>query len=474
VEQVALSSLPLERFARVIGLRRAESLRATTRRALGMLAGRVVWNVNSTAAGGGVAEMLRPLLGYARGVGVDARWLVIRGEPEFFVITKRVHNGLHGAPGDGGPLGDAEHAAYGATLARCGDALRALVRPRDVVILHDPQTAGLVPILRECGAAVIWRCHVGHDPTNAIIERTWAFLRPWVEPAHAFIFSRAAHAPPWLGERLLCIVPPSIDAFSVKNEGLRFPEVRAILRQIGLVPNGNGQGVPAFHRHDGTPARVGRRATIVHEGALPDVRTPLVVQVSRWDRLKDMAGVMHGFARYLTDAPQAHLALVGPDVRGVSDDPEGATVYAECVAAWRALPEARRRRIHLVSLPLEDGEENAAMVNAIQRHAAVVVQKSLAEGFGLTVTEAMWKGRPIVASAVGGIQDQILHGRHGLLVADPTDLAEFGGALRRLLHDRAFARRLGRNAQRRCVTHFLAPRHLTQYVDLLGAIGTVL
>jgi trehalose synthase len=179
---------------------------------------------------------------------------------------------------------------------------------------------------------------------------------------------------------------------------------------------------------------------------------------------------MQGFVEHLDTLANAQLMLVGPNVHGVADDPEGGEVLAECLAAWHKLPLAQRSRVHIVCLPMEDIEENAAMVNAIQRHAAVIVQKSLHEGFGLTVTEAMWKGRPIVASAVGGIQDQISSGKHGLLITDPTDLRAFAQALQCLLSDRALARNLGRNARRRAITHFLGSRQLVRHADLLTTI----
>jgi trehalose synthase len=203
---------------------------------------------------------------------------------------------------------------------------------------------------------------------------------------------------------------------------------------------------------------------------VPTGDTPLVVQVSRWDRLKDMAGVLRAFADHVP--PPAHLALVGPAVDGVVDDPEGSAVLAECVAAYdRLLPGPVQARVHLVSLPVDDPDENAVMVNAFQRHAAVVVQKSLQEGFGLTVTEAMIKARPIVASRVGGIQDQIRHEREGLLVDDPADLAGFVAAVNRLLTDPSLAERLGEAAHIRAVEDFVGDRHLTRYADLLLGLG---
>jgi trehalose synthase len=197
----------------------------------------------------------------------------------------------------------------------------------------------------------------------------------------------------------------------------------------------------------------------------------LVVQVSRWDRLKDMAGVMTGFADHVDTMPaDVHLLLVGPDVAAVSDDPEGAGVLAECLAQWQTLPAATRARVHLVGVPMDDVDENAHIVNAVQHYAAVVVQKSIVEGFGLTVTEAMWKSRPVIASAVGGIQDQIVDGQHGLLLRDPRDLDAFAGALRRVLLDPELARRLGQSAAARVQDQFLGDRHLIQYIDLFSRL----
>jgi trehalose synthase len=193
----------------------------------------------------------------------------------------------------------------------------------------------------------------------------------------------------------------------------------------------------------------------------------LITQVSRWDRLKDPIGVLRGFVEHLPDM-DAHLLLAGPSVAAVADDPEGAEVLAEVDAYRRELDPAVRRRVHMAALPMDDIQENAAIVNAIQRRSDVVVQKSLAEGFGLTVAEAMWKSRPVVATRAGGIQDQIVDGRSGVLLDDPHDLATMGAALRRLLGDPAYARRLGEAARRRVEEHFLGTRSLIQYEQLLA------
>lgn len=204
----------------------------------------------------------------------------------------------------------------------------------------------------------------------------------------------------------------------------------------------------------------------------PRADAPLVVQVSRWDRLKDMAGVLEAFAECVAPARNdAHLMLVGPDVSGVSDDPEGADVVAACQDTWERMHTAVRARCHLVSVPMDDVNENAIIVNAVQRHATVVVQKSLVEGFGLTVTEAMWKSRPVVAGAVGGIQDQIADGKEGLLLLpDPHDLLGFAHRLHLLLDDPSLPTTIGKHARERVRNEFIGDRHLVQYVDLFDVL----
>jgi trehalose synthase len=196
---------------------------------------------------------------------------------------------------------------------------------------------------------------------------------------------------------------------------------------------------------------------------------PAIVQVSRWDRLKDPAGVLSAFAHRIAPATEAHLVLAGPSTAAVADDPEGAAVLAEIVDEVSGLEPELRARVHLLSLPMDDLQENAIIVNALQRRADVVVQKSLAEGFGLTVAEAMWKARPVVASAVGGVQDQIVDGESGVLVS-PDDLDQFADAVCQLLRDPARAEWMGHNARERVRGAFLGARHLEQYVDLFEGV----
>jgi trehalose synthase len=465
VEHVPVVALDPHRFQSVLAAQQYEELLELIDAGSRALHGRVVWNVNSTACGGGVVELLRPLLGYSRGGAVDARWAVISGDPEFFTITKRLHNRLHGFRGDPGLLGAAEHRTYERTLAANAGELIPLIQPGDIVILHDPQTAGLVEPISRTGATLIWRCHVGRDHVNAAAREAWTFLRPYVARADAFVFSRAAFVWDGLPEERIAVIPPSIDAFSPKNAEQTPAQSRAILDAAGIVPAPR-HGDATFTRWDGSPGRVDRRAAMVEEESLsPDDR--VVMQVSRWDRLKDPIGVLRAFARDIAPRTDAHLLLVGPAIGSVADDPEGAVVLDSVRHAWGALPVETRRRAHLASLPMDDSAENAAVVNALQRHADVVVQKSLAEGFGLTVAEAMWKSRPVVASRIGGIEDQIIDGESGLLVSDPRDLASFANAVLGFLANPDAATRIGAAARERIRQHFLAPQHLARYFDLI-------
>jgi trehalose synthase len=424
--------------------------------------GRAVWHVSSTLHGGGVAELLHSLLPYVRGAGIDTRWVVIRERPQFFALTKRLHNLLHDA-GDGEPLNAAERRLYEEAREDGGGHLAALVRPGDVVFLHDPQTAGLAEIAKATGATVLWRCHVGVDRPGEAARSAWRFLTPYVEAADLYVFSRREYVWETLDPDRARIMTPSLDPFSPKNEELGAEAVEAIVGAIGLGPSPNG-GAPSFRRADDSPGRVERRATLLQEQPL-GTNVPAVVQISRWDRLKDHLGLLRGFAAHLAGG-DAHLVLAGPEAGAVTDDPEGEVVWKEVEAAWRELPADRRAAVHLVNLPMADQDENAAIVNALQRRAQVVVQKSLAEGFGLTVAEAMWKGRPVVGARVGGIQDQIVDGVSGLL-ADPADDAAVAAAIGSLLADRARAAALGAAARERVTEHFLGGARLAEYAQLL-------
>src|SRR5438093_933138 len=349
-----LGTAQIERFHHLVEPEMWDTLQDSMSRLKRALRGHTLWNVNSTARVGGVAELLGALIPYGRGAGIDERWVVIEGSPAFFAVTKKLHTLLHGVRPDGADLSDAERREYERALAPNAEALLEEVRPGDVAILHDPQTAGLAPTLREHGVRVVWRSHIGVDEPNAIVREAWSFLRPYLAGAAALIFSRQAHVWEGLERARVAIIPPCIDPFAPKNRDMDDDQVDSILEQAAL-PNA----------------------------------TRMVLQVSRWDRLKDPAGVLRRFADHTAGRVEARLVLAGPAVTSVDDDPEEPKVIEEVTSRWRSLPAPARDRIVIGQLPMEDVERNALMVNALQRKAEVVVQKSLAEGFGLTVAEAM-------------------------------------------------------------------------------------
>jgi trehalose synthase len=466
LESVQIGALPSERFEEVLAPQQWKRFSEAAERARDIFAGRVIWNVNSTSRGGGVAEMLVSLLAYARGVGVNTRWEVISGNPEFFTLTKRIHNNLHGAPGDGGDLAELERDIYAAALEPNIREFTSMVSTRDVVIVHDPQPAGLVGPLKEMGVPVIWRCHVGLDQPNELTRKAWNFLRPYVAPADALVFSRRAFVWEDLPDEKIHLIAPSIDAFSPKNQELPSENVKAIIAAAGIYQDGRDIADAEFTCEDGSPARVARSAKLWQGTELSETDR-YVLQVSRWDRLKDPHGVIEGFVKHIAPETDAHLVYAGPAVEAVADDPEGKEVLDEAVALFEGVSGEARERLHLAALPMDDLQENAAIVNALQRRADVVVQKSIAEGFGLTVAEGMWKARPVVATRIGGIQDQIEDGNNGILLDDPSDLEAYGAAVSGLLADPERAEAMGKAAQERVRDEFLAVRSLMQYLDLI-------
>jgi trehalose synthase len=283
------------------------------------------------------------------------------------------------------------------------------------------------------------------------------------------VFSRRQFVWEGLDDDKIQLIAPVIDAFSAKNQELSPETVGAILEAAGLQEGGGEGGEPVFAREDGTPEEVTRQCT-VWEGRPLTPSDPVVLQVSRWDRLKDPIGVIQGFVDHVLPDTDAHLVYAGPDVAAVADDPEGKEVLDEAIALYEGLPASAQERLHLVAVPMDDLEENAAIINALQRRAHVVVQKSIAEGFGLTVAEGMWKARPVVATRIGGIQDQIEDGVNGVLLDDPKDLAAYGAAVTALLQDPERARAMGEAAQERVRDKFLAVRSLMQYLVLIEKI----
>lgn len=372
------------------------------------LKGRRVQHVNSTAVGGGVAEILSRLVPLFQELGLPTRWDVMKGGEAFFRVTKTIHNALHGRPAD---FTRHDLRAYLETTAQ---NLRAMTFDHDVIFIHDPQPAGLIQAKPRGAARWIWRCHIDVSSPHAGV---WRFLRRFVDRYDASVFSV-----PQFAQRLPIrqfLIPPSIDPLSDKNRELSDETVRDVLHRLGIPRD-----------------------------------KPLVTQVSRFDRLKDPVGVIEAF-RLVRKSVDCRLLLVGG---GAGDDPEGMQVLEEVRARARESPD-----ILVMELPPTSHVE----INAIQRGSAVLVQKSLREGFGLTVSEALWKGKPVVASDVGGIPLQIAHKYSGLLCRS-VEGAAF--AIKQCLNNPAYAARLGEHGREHVRQNFLLTRQLRDYLLLVIAL----
>ncbi len=405
-------------------------------------------HVNATATGGGVAELLHNLVRGQRSGGTNAGWAVIGGDARFFAVTKFLHHLLHGMA-EPGLLQPDLLRTYREVLSAQTPWFTERIGRGDVVVLHDPQTLGLAPALRAAGARVVWHCHVGADvPPERGPGPVWRAFTPELEAVDALITTLPEFAPPGVPREKRFVSAPAIDPDAPKNAFLSASEVTEALDAAGLTAEREPSGV-----------------TVVQQRPVPrDAR--VVLQVSRWDPLKDMPGVVRCAAAL---PPDAHLVLAGTDPTEIPDDPEGVAVLAEVRSTLAGLSPADRARVHLVSISNRVPERNALLVNALQRRADVVLQKSLEEGFGLTVTEAMVKGRAVVAAAVGGLRRQVADGRNGLLV-DPTDLPGVRSAVNRLLDDPGLRRRLGEQARQDALRRYTMPRLVADYAAVTRSL----
>jgi trehalose synthase len=465
LDEMLVSHRPVEAF-RDLSPDGYERARDTLDRCSRLMAGQVVWHVNTSPADG-VAETLRSLLGYTRDAGVDARWLIARTDGGFEQLSRRLYNNLYGSQGDGGALGEAERELYERVTHAQGTELCERVRPGDVVYLHDPPLAGLLPAVRDAGAIAIWRCHLGLERPNDHARRAWAFLLPYLEQANAYVFSHAEYVWEQLDHARARVIHPSIDPFSPKNQELDAETVAAILDHIGLTATGIDLP-PAYTRFDGSAGRIDEVAEIEQDAPVPS-DAGVITQISGWERLKDQRGLIVAFSRSSV-AEEANLVLAGPSVADTPIASEEREVLAALTDQRRSLPEEVRRRVHLVQIPTADRDDNATIVNALQRRADVIAHKPLQEGFGIGVTEAMWKARPVVATQVGGILEQIVDGQTGVLIRDADDLDGFAAAISELLADPDRRRALGEAAKRSVAEEFSIIDHLADYLELIEGL----
>ncbi|WP_194949402.1 glycosyltransferase [Actinomyces trachealis] len=447
-------------------------LREGVHAAHGLLDARTIWVVTpSAAASSGVAETVAPLVGYARGLGLTTHWLTLDAPAEFREIAERLHANIHGQDGDGGKLADKQRDIYEHVLASNADNVIEDVREGDVVILEDPPTAGLARAFKQAGAKVVWRCHLGTDSPGEAAQIAWAFLDRYLEDVDLVIVSRPNYLPAFVAPDDAAFIAPSINPESPKNRVLDLDESWTVARLAGLF-----EGKPPFDavpllREDGRMDAfrgLDDKELVVVGGKVPEgART--ITQVQRWDRLKGGLELVEAFAAQTEQLPSnAHLLLVGP-TPNPDKEPAAKAVMDQIIERVSTLPPHAASRIHVMGVPARDREVNATVVNAVQRVSDVVTQRSLVEAFGLTVAEAMWKKLPVVASAVGGIQDQIADGVTGVLV-DPNDAAEWGSAVADVLSLPERASELGLAAHEAVRREFLPDRHLLAVLDALGGL----
>jgi trehalose synthase len=366
------------------------------------LGDKVIQNINSTATGGGVAEILNRMIPLLNQLGINARWDVIKGGEKFFNITKKFHNALHGvetnfSPDELGHFLEINHQ-NALEMDLCGD----------IIFIHDPQPIALIERRPEIGRNWIWRCHIDFSrPQNDL----WLFLKEYIEKYDAAVFS----APPFARDLSIpqALIAPSIDPLSDKNRDLTDQEVQGVLESYGIDPE-----------------------------------KPIVTQISRFDYLKDPVGVIKAW-QLVKKYIDCQLVLAGG---GATDDPEGEQVLREVREAAN-----NDKDIFILELPAGSDFE----INALVRGSSVVLQKSLKEGFGLTVSEALWKERPVIAGAVGGIPLQITHKYSGILTRSIDGTAFW---IKQLLNEPEFAANLAKNGKEHIKSNYLITRHIKDYL----------
>lgn len=397
----------LDAYAKVVGVEVIDHLRQLA----ASLKGLKVVHVNSTRMGGGVAEILNRLIPLTNELGLEAEWLVMHGTPEFFKVTKSFHNGLQGTPV---ALDDKHLGVYEEVNKANGERFHSTLAGADLVIIHDPQPARLIQETPDRKGKWIWRCHID---ASKPYRPVWKYLREIVKDYDASIFSLAAFAQNMPHPQY--IIPPSIDPISDKNIDLPDEEIRSVYGKFKIDPD-----------------------------------RPLLTQVSRFDRFKDPIGVIQAYKLVKSQLP-VQLVLVGS---GADDDPEGAEVLKEVEQFADGDPD-----IHILALPSDANRT----INALQRASTIVIQKSLKEGFGLTVTEAMWKGKPVIGGRAGGITLQVVNYHTGFLVHTPEGAAL---KIRYLLNHPEQIARMGNKAREYVRQHFLLTRHLREYLTLMAAL----
>ncbi len=441
---------------------------------------RTIWMINSTAQGGGVAEMLPSQMNILRSMGVSVEWLVMEADdPDFFVFTKQIHNAIHGK-GDPEYFNKKNKELYeGINANNVEDALK-LIKDGDIVVIHDPQPAAMGNMIAEKrDVTLIWRCHIGLELRNEATNAAWDFLAPYLQAYQHYVYSVPEYIPEQIDKAKVAIIPPSIDTYSYKNRELNVHKNVGILHQAGII-DGIEELVYPFYSHlvkriqpDGTSG------SCTSPSDLELLHRPVITQVSRWDYLKGFVPLMEGFVgmkevgnRLPKDSyeyrwiSKCRLVLAGPDLDSIQDDPEGLEVMETIIARYKSIHPDLQKDIAILLLPMNSAKENALIVNALQRTSNIVVQNSLQEGFGLTATEAMWKAVPMVVSGATGLRSQVEDGIQGLINPNPDDPKSVRDVLMEILKDPDRREEMGMNGRNRVIQEFNIVRQLIRWVEL--------
>lgn len=447
------------------------------------LQGCTIWMINSTATGGGVAEMLPSQMRIIRSLGVQIEWLVIEAEDQhFFDLTKRIHNAIHGS-GDG-LFTEEDRLIYEKVNRSNVEKAVKFIRDGDLVVIHDPQPMPLAHMIRDKrNVKIIWRCHIGLEEHNDTTRGVWKFLTPYLNAYDHYVFSLPNYVPDQI-KGTTSIIPPAIDPLSHKNRTLGMVKSVGILQQSGIMNHYPPLLYPYYTQQVRRVMPDGSFNNVNHHSDLNIMYRPVVLQISRWDRLKGFKELMEAFilmkqknetktekeAVTYKRIKFTRLIFGGPDPAFVSDDPEGMEVLQELIDQYGAISKELQEDIAILLLPLDNLKENALIVNALQRSSSFVVQNSIQEGFGLTATEAMWKQKPVMVSGAAGLKFQVEHKVNGLINQDPTDIKELANVLEQMLNSPKERDKWGFNARNRVIDKFTLFSQINSWLELLSGL----
>ena len=420
-----------------------------------------IWMINSTFVGGGVAEMLPMLISMFKDINITIKWVVIspssKNAQSFFNITKQIHNNIHGVfnPKTMEILNNSHRLILESVCKDCCNEFIPLVKPQDIIIIHDLQPLAMIKYLKKSlKNLIIWRSHIGIDQENETTDKTWNFLKPYINLADHIIYSLKDYIPKFVikeNKIPYSIIPPAICPFTPKNIELTHSELLRILSKSNIIhPTTNDdQWEYKVQRVCGKTGKL-IKCSNHKDNNFELLFNPIICEISRWDKLKGWIQLIKAFVHLkqnintFIDSDAKHeqyiqnmiLVLAGPDPSFIQDDPEGIKVFNDLCTFYKSLGNKYKDiqdKIYILSLPMNNTDENALIVNALQRLSSIVIQNSLREGFGLTVTEAMWKGTPIIASNVGGIRVQCMDGINGININDPTDYKSVAKSINKMI-----------------------------------------